>query len=235
MLDTWGAKDNYRLISDRFASYRFDLRRPEKGVEAACAGMHSAVFSLPALNSSATELADHFVRYEKMFARFLQRENSALEISMLLQTGNSWLESDLRHRVSALELTLSVQTPLLDADPIDQVGLTASSTSPTRCEFFRTINSQNPLLEAESPDNGLIVSNSEVALLLMIHSSDFSGMEFRQSESSIELLARLRSQNMEKGVIRRYRLLFAVMPHDQVEVLKSVANAFENADLPLST
>jgi hypothetical protein len=70
--------------------------------------------------------------------------------------------------------------------------------------------------------------------LSAVYPSDLRWLAVSRQVNSIEQQFRLRAENLEKGVIRRLRCLFATAPDNSLPQLRELPQKFADSQLPLS-
>ncbi|MFN5708011.1 MAG: hypothetical protein ACK48X_08155, partial [Planctomycetota bacterium] len=67
-----------------------------------------------------------------------------------------------------------------------------------------------------------------------VYPSDLRWLALSRDSQTIQQQIRLRAENLEKGVIRRLRCLFALAPASALESVRELPHRFADSRLPLS-
>ncbi len=229
-------------VADSFVRYRFQSGRPELGLNAGLVENNfqmGTFFGLPQLRDDSPRRYEHFARQNQLTEWYSETKSQSIETLIILRhcpeyngtpkfVGNA-------NVVSSMEMILSIQTSLLDAKPIDEVEFELPWLNPNEISCFLTQLAVGESLSQGREPNGAEFENEIGAGILAVHSSDLKKLNTVAGKSGSRLVAKLRCQNLEKGVIRRFRLFVAFVPLGHRQLLQEMANAFEASQLPLST
>jgi hypothetical protein len=193
---------------------------------------------LPQLDAANPPLLEEFQRPGSLVIRTGPTDEFPLEV--LLQF-RPWPDG----QVAAVELVLSMQTGLLDAAPLDiaKFSLPAGQLVPLARRATAIPTGVSGAFESQlAAENRVVIRRSEptpACCLVAVHPGDLSWMSLADSNGCFEVECRLRAARLEKGVIRRMRLLFASCdgngsPETALDHLQRVADQFEASALPLS-
>ena len=137
------------------------------------------------------------------------------------------------HGGAGVDLAISLQTNLLDADP----AMTVASTLP--CEEGLGWSDDGHLVDlADRPDLPLrlVRPGAGPSYVEMVHPDDAVQLAARMGNSNVELNARFFDERLEKGVIRRVRLRAVWLPRDRdVDAARALYADFLQQPLPLSS
>ncbi len=232
MSNRWQNRGKVAEFTDRLARVTFELAKPWLGLSLATGSERGQLFAIRALEFPPAQLTDFFIRQDQLTACYLQPDVDQLETMITFCAPPLDGAESLPGELSAVEMNLSMQTSLLDARLHDEV----LCRLPAAADIVELAaqNRQNPLLRQFNKRNAVMLRTFERAILVAAHSSDLLALTTERSADETRCIIRLQAQNLEKGVIRRFRLLAAIISLDDCEKLPVVADAFENSVLPLS-
>jgi hypothetical protein len=199
----------------------------------------ATAFRLPLLAAAEPPLLEEFQRSGSLMLRY--GATSALPLEVLLQFRPWSLDG-----VSVVELVLSMQTALLDAAPLNvaEFQLPAGTPVPLPRAAGVSLDSVAPAFDSQlAAENRIAILTPApfpASWLVVVHPGDLSWMSVESGVNGLRVECRLRAANLEKGVIRRMRLLMAVAstqgePVDaRLASMRQIADQFEQSDLPLS-
>ena len=229
-MEGWKTNDSVCSFEDGRWSAHFDARSPQDGIAFQLAG-HPATsanaFRL-SLDSSLEPPSDVYVRRRDLIASYPQSPTSPHSWLIQLRA----IEGD-QTDLLGIEAIFSLQTTLLDSHP----RLTVDSQ--VLCSQFREFDNQFALGSTrQSPPLG-VLTNSEAhrfSFALVSYPSDANAFKASYDAGKLKVSQTLESSFLEKGVIRRYRLL-AVAATSQVPdtALLHHCKAFSESEIPLST
>ncbi len=199
----------------------------------------ATAFRLPQLAAVVPPLLEEFQRSGSLVLRYGATE--ALPLEVLLQF-KPWSLGG----ASVVELVLSMQTALLDAAPLNvaEFQLPAGTPLPLPRKEDASLDFVSPAFDSQlAAENRIAIltpAPSPACCLVAVHPGDLSWMSVESGVGGLRVECRLRAANLEKGVIRRMRLLMALAntncePVDaRLAILRQIADQFEQSDLPLS-
>lgn len=232
MFANWQDRGTIAEFTDGLARFSFELAKPWLGLTFATGSERGQLFAIRALEAPPAQVTDFFIRQDQLTARYLQPDIDQLETVMTFCLPPLDGAESLPGELSAIELNLSMQTSLLDARLHDEVVCRLPAAADI--VELATQNRQNPLLQRLNKRNAVILRTADRAILVAANSSDLLALTTERSADETRCTLRLQAQNLEKGVIRRFRLLAAITSLADCEKLPAVADAFENSALPLS-
>jgi len=212
-----------------------DLLRPAEGLSNVCfqdstlqqTRVLRVVFP-DCSGDNGTALLDGYARGADLVATYAERA----ECNVLPQVYWRAIGSQSDTTAAGIELDISVQTPLLNADP----RLMVASNLPT-VDVRRLVNSRTGQFErvgipgdtmlrfAPNDGAGLFLfrmPDSRVSFAQMVHPADFAGAELisRSDSAGVAQVAfRLFEEGLEKGIIRRARVRGYLLPSEHDERL----------------
>jgi len=142
--------------------------------------------------------------------------------------------SAARHTVACWELVLSAQTSLLASDSsvavVSNIHATEVAWFDSRAERF------TPEPAARADANGVIARRDDgTSVMVVVHPDDFQRTSVERHDGRIRISCWLFSEQVEKGVLLRSRVLAAIGPTtDQSDWAVSLAHAF-SASAPILT
>ena len=188
------------------------------------------IFGLPALAKSAVNEAEIYIRQTDLIVRYAATEDRPVEISLMWRaSGDS---------IATLELIISIQTALLDAQPIREVrswfphgSILPFTVVPAAVASSRQFENA----DATSAEHRCLIRNGGRLFLMVVHPSDLNWMSLTSDSKHYKMSCKLRTDNMEKGVIRRLRMQFVVGTDDDLDAIRQAPESFLQSGLPLST
>ncbi len=224
-----------------------DLTHPENGVSIDLAlgndqwremGQLFSLVEFPLSN----RLFDSFCRQGDLWGSYTESEVYPLKTQIAwrlfpedLCAGNWGADDEL-----ILEIVLSTQTELLAARPHTRVECCMSSKftqhlSPMPLAQDRCESSSDPFSSDYPRPFAYLLAWPEAAAVIAVHPSDLdAGIGLTSRSDKHVCAARLRLHDMEKGVIRRARMLFALLPAGNIPALSELVERFRYSAAPLS-
>ncbi len=174
------------------------------------------LFELSELAPRSIDQVDHYVRQKDLIVRSHETPSHGLEALSVFRFCPDLGEQSIPSSLIWIECVLSIQTSTLAMKPIESVSFSfpQGAAVPSGTHVSVVVGEQN--------------------WLLCCHSTDFRDATVVEKDG-LQVTFRLRANQMEKGVIRRFRFLVAVAPTVAAEHLAPLASAFESSKLPLST
>jgi hypothetical protein len=223
----------------QFAAAQFNWevnhQRPDLGAELVDSQTRrklARIFSVPSLAGSSMKDAEAYVRETDLIVHYPATSIQPVDVSLMWRAGDGAIGVDV------LELVISIQTPLLDAQPIREVtswfprGKLLPFDSRSSLQFeSREFEKANSM----PAEHRCLVKEDDRLFLTVIHPSDLSWMSLTTELDQFVLNCRLRTDNLEKGVIRRLRMQFGTGSDLEIEAIRNVPEAFLQSELPLST
>ncbi len=175
-----------------------------------------------------------YVRETDLISRFDQSPKDQFAFQL-----NWRLLKEPAPRGFGVELWVSIQTDLLDSTPV----ISLTSRSPGELAWKRLTHAElvDGASDGQAPSTGpfgpaaFVANSDEHTGVWMIEPSDQRQVHCPSSPEDAEQQIQLFGQFMEKGVIRRARLRFCLVPgalqHDDLQQLYA---AFCNSPLPLT-
>ncbi len=239
----WKATGEFQTIETEHWQCAISPREPERGALIRTAGASSdsapwaRVFSLPALLGQSLLEAETFTRSGDLHLRYgaTQELPTSVDLVWRLLDPRDWLEgawAEELAEVLLLESVISFQTDLLDAPPIREVH------SYVPAGGLRMLPPPRPARpgEIDPPPslNARLSAQGGKLWLTVVYPSDLRWMAASRQAEQEELEIRLRADNLEKGVIRRLRCLFACGPESLELKFQRLPERFADSNLPLS-
>ena len=209
----WSIEGKTATLSDSAWRWRVDLAHPNAGVS--LEGPTKSPWQLMAIHpvpKHACQIDDQFARGSDLMVRYGQSEKDQFAFQLDFRAVP---KSELGSAASGFDVWLSVQTQLLDAHPILEIGHPNASGG-----WHSTASLQT-------------CQGSAGFAAIMIHPSDLAQTELLDATTG---KLRLFGNFMEKGVIRRGRLRCLI--HSTVLPSADLQNAYERfaeSPLPLTT
>lgn len=204
----------------------------------------AALFQVRALAGDATRATETYCRGSDLITRYPADETDPIDREIYWRLIDN---ADIDGSVTSLETIYSLQTDLLDSSPQPSVPSVFRSASPRW--FQAGVDAKNEIewLECSWDDACFAAGEAEgrVACLLRfeaggsvlqtVYPADLRGIEISTSDDQAEIHWQLRSEFLEKGVIRRLRMLTVLggIESSDQELLEA-ANRFYTSDLPLT-
>ena len=188
------------------------------------------IFGLSSLAGSAVNEAEIYVRQTDLIVRYAATEDRPVEVSLM------WRASG--ESMATLGLIISIQTDLLDAQPIDEVQswFPCGSILPFVVVPVAESNSRRfESADATSAEHRCLVRSEGRLYLVVVQPSDLNWMSLKSDLKQYKMSCKLRTDNMEKGVIRRLRMQFVVGFEKDLETVRQAPELFLQSRLPLST
>ncbi|MEQ1903775.1 MAG: hypothetical protein ABL888_06300 [Pirellulaceae bacterium] len=247
-MSPWDLSPNRSTVADSVVRYQYQSGCPAVGL-AAHAFVNDFVlgtfFRLPQLPVDSERLHEQFARKSQLTEWFSQTKSQSIETLIILRhcpeynASENLAEPKIGPRTtfgSSMEMILSIQTSLLDAQPIDVVEFELPWLNPSEISTYQTQLTEGEKFSHQLHGlNAAEFQNDFIAGTLVVHSSDLKSLDVDSGTTGSRVIARLRCQNLEKGVIRRFRMFLAFVPLAERHLLREMANAFEGSQLPLST
>lgn len=233
--------DRFGLRTNRLGC-QIDPRQPERG--AVCTETGSSgeateieVFALPALAGGSYQPAESFARFGDLHLHYAATKELPTSVSLCwrLHEPAEWLpgiNAAEAGETLLLEAVISFQTDLLDAVPVRE----ASCRLPVG--RFLPLPPPRPAQPGEidrpSSEYASLLEAAGRLWLSVVYPSDLRWLAISREPASIRQQIRLRAENLEKGVIRRLRCLFATAPVSAQAGLRELPQKFADSQLPLS-
>ncbi|MFT7643074.1 MAG: hypothetical protein ACI9G1_004837 [Pirellulaceae bacterium] len=143
----------------------------------------------------------------------------------------------LAEGVVGFEIILSVQTDLLDSQPLTTISTQLSEGAAYRgTETSEGELSFDRYFQGSSATVATLVRGTEFSLLEQVHPTDYFGQVMLEDTGRVTIDRRVFPEGLEKGVIRRARFQAFLMPRSgDVESAKQLFAAFDEAAPPLTT
>jgi hypothetical protein len=247
-MSPWVLSPNRSTVADSVVQYQYQPGRPDVGLVTHANTNNfllGTFFRLPQLVDDSERRHEQFARKNQLTEWYSQTESLPIETLIILRhcpeynafDNTAASKSDTRtNGGSSMEMILSIQTSLLDARPIDVVEFELPWLNPRDVSTYQTeLSEVDHSSHQRHVLNAAEFQNDFIAGTLVVHSSDLKSLEVQSETNGSRLIAKLRCQNLEKGVIRRFRLFLAFIPRAERQNLRRIANAFEGSQLPLST
>ncbi|MEZ6093327.1 MAG: hypothetical protein R3C03_03685 [Pirellulaceae bacterium] len=135
----------------------------------------------------------------------------------------------------AVDWELSVSTSCLGIEPIDLVSVILPNGHSIKPLVTLGTDKNSPIVSASQCDNGQIVDFENQLAMLAVDANDFSTRDIERGDDCLTFHFHLQSSRMEKGVIRRYRMCFAIAHRDDESELRNVFRAFDRSMIPLGS
>jgi hypothetical protein len=208
----WKLTDSVALIQQEIGAIGIDAVRPGEGTRLTSRdSLPIAFWQLPQL--ATCPLAECYTRGNDLVATYMPADSFPFRTQLYW----SWLPE--ANDVLAIQLLVSVQTDLLDTHPIVNVGGPTTRCSRRQLEF------------ADATVGELFtVGEGNHELLLAIHPTDAT-----HGGRLLDNNWCLFEHFLEKGVIRRARLLAALVDSANADVAsRGVYETFRDQELPLT-
>ncbi len=195
------------------------------------------VFSLPAIRGESLLGQETFARSGDLHLRYgaTPALPTSVDLVWRLLDPREWLEGAWAEELAStllLECVISFQTDLLDAPPIREVHSSLPSGD------VRSLPPPRPARpgEIDPPPslNARLTAHAGKLWLTVVYPSDLRWLAASRQAGRDELEIRLRADNLEKGVIRRLRCLFACGPEALDLKFQKLPEKFADSKLPLS-
>ena len=237
-MSPWDLSPNCSAVSDSFVRYQYQSGRPENGLTAHAKENNfllGTFFQLPQLHGDTARRHEQFARKNQLTEWYSETKSQAIETLIILRHFPEY-NATLPKVGSSVEMILSIQTSLLDAKPIDVVEFDIPWLSPSEISLYQTeLTVGDDVSPRRAGLNAAEFQNEFIAGTLAVHSSDLKALDVNLGNTGSQVSVKLRCQNLEKGVIRRFRMFLAFVPFAERHLLRGIANAFEGSQLPLST
>jgi hypothetical protein len=175
---------------------------------------------------------DHWLRGPDITAAYEPSDQRQLRATAL------WRRHSSEPDVAAWQLIASAQTSLLDSDPAIAVvsSITAAESSCLargRAATWTQLRADAlPVADASAV---LVPRSNGYAVLVAAHPADAPNLTVSREQGRIRLVCRLFTQQLEKGVLLRSRVLAAVGPSGDTAWADSLLAEFHAAPPPLTT
>lgn len=225
-------------------------RHPSRGGELRVSD-HSLgqLFELPPAVFDSLETPDVFSRQNDLSLRYPQTVRRPIDLHLtwrahdyrtlgrdhLPARRDSNLASDISTALPPVliaELILSIQTELLDAAPIRESSSRIRGGQAGSLAGFPPM--QIASIESRQSEFATLVRSGRSSILIAYFPTDLRWLAIHQEGDCLIEATRLRSDPIEKGVIRRFRMLVAVTDTAQERWLHPVPAWFCASRLPLS-
>jgi hypothetical protein len=246
-MSPWDLSPNRSTVADSVVRYEYQSGRPDVGLVAHANTNNfllGTFFRLPQLVGDSKRRHEQFARKNQLTEWYSETESLPIETLIILRHCPEYNASENTEASkvdartnggSSMEMILSIQTSLLDARPIDVVEFELPWLNPNEISTFQTRVTDEESSHQRLGLNAAEFQNDFIAGTLVVHSSDLKSLDVKSEANGTRIIAKLRCQNLEKGVIRRFRLFLAFTPVAELQNLRRMANAFECSQLPLST
>ncbi len=228
----WRLADHQAQLSRNGFGVRIDLTSPSAGMLLQKEGVELGTFF--AFDGSANEGVDGFVRGDDLIANYEADERSAISGDvywrLLPAEGDSF----------ALEFIYSIRTDLLDSRPMPCIRCqVVTEAVPALATIYNSDEGALVREMAGSRESGnycLCSVGGETSLAVGTIPNDLAELTVVETEGGAVVSFQLRSEFLEKGVIRRMRMLLAVASGDRSEEqVRMLAQSFVDSGLPLNT
>jgi hypothetical protein len=209
-----------------------DLARADRGLilsHVAAGGSSLQLFQLDERNLAGSPPADAYVRGADLFAAYDSREDRPVGVSAYwrVELAEDWL---ICHHI------VSLQTPLLETYPDVVVR---SSFPYARFRSLGQSDWRSELDSAASIARGTLVADLDGASVLLLAPSPTDHrdcvIEMDPAAQCARVTHQLVAGFLEKGVIRRYRLMAAIGRDASERMLNELYERFVAGPLPLTT
>lgn len=218
-----------------------DPAQPQAGARLTLASEPAAelvsAFALPALSHNPLLQEDCFVRQTDLSLRYAASKELPTSVSVVwrLQDPAEWLSniaSKSQPPALLLECVISFQTDLLDAAPVQEV---LSRFPAGVCLPVPPLRPAHPgEIDWPRSENANLFAAEGRLFLSTVYPSDLRWLATSREGKQYSQQIRLRSENLEKGVIRRLRCLLAVGPDSLRNEFEKLPDRFADSKLPLS-
>lgn len=229
---TWSPNVNNFRFAHSETAIESVPQDPQQGTKISFADSSPwSVFRVKPIPAHSFAVEEVYVRQEDLISQFDQTEND----NFAFHLNHRILPSPDEVQTHAdLELWLSVQTDDLDSEPV----LVVSCESPDG-SYWETLKASELVpgdntYEGDAPA-AIICPGSEISAVWLIDQGDQRHSQLLSSPSESEQRVELFSHFMEKGVIRRARMRFHLIPNplDQNHV-SLLYQQFLSSPLPLT-
>ncbi|MFN5322054.1 MAG: hypothetical protein ACK493_08645 [Planctomycetota bacterium] len=204
---------------------------------AAEAELRAEIFALPTLAAGSYQAAESFARRGDLHLNYAATKELPTSVSLCwrLHETAEWLPNLTVAESTEcllLEVVISFQTDLLDAVPVreTQVRLPRGRILP-----LPPLRPAQPgEIERPTSENASLLEANGSLWLSVVYPSDLRWLALSRDSQTIQQQIRLRAENLEKGVIRRLRCLFALAPASALESVRELPHRFADSRLPLS-
>lgn len=176
---------------------------------------------------------DHWLRGPDITATYEPSDQRRLRATA------SWRQHAGDVDVAAWQLIASAQTSLLDSDPAVAVVSSIATTESICLARGRAATAWTRLRADESPfadaSAVLVPRSNGCAVLVAAHPGDAPNLTVSRERGRIRLVCRLFTQQLEKGVLLRSRVLAAVGPSGDTAWADRLLAEFHAAPPPLTT
>lgn len=218
-----------------------DPAQPQAGARLTLASEPAAelvsAFALPSLSHNPLLQEDCFVRQTDLSLRYAASKELPTSVSVVwrLQDPAEWLSniaSKSQPPALLLECVISFQTDLLDAAPVQEV---LSRFPAGVCLPVPQLRPAHPgEIDWPRSENANLFAAEGRLFLSTVYPSDLRWLATSREGKQYSQQIRLRSENLEKGVIRRLRCLLAVGPDSLRNEFEKLPDRFADSKLPLS-
>ncbi len=243
----WRIEDQQVALAWRGLQARLNLARPDLGlsVESFDSAPLSSVAVLgvvfPAVAQDVAQ-CDAYTRVSDLVATYPVATSRPFRVQAYWRCVADPLGDDVA--ALAIDLQLSVQTPLLDCTPVVHTRTQLNQTAALQRAHLRTmsLHGDASLVNADAARGGevftarLAESPRPIQYIEMIHASDLQSHRLDAHDACWRLEHDLFEPGLEKGVIRRVRVrgLFHAGAADE-QLVERAYQIFHNAALPLTT
>jgi hypothetical protein len=235
--------DNFGFRSGSW-EFQINPRQPERGAIVSQSGSGQTeqspevqIFALPTLTTGLYQPSESFIRLGDLHLNYAATKDLPTSVSLCWRLHNlsEWLPNlppaEAAETLLA-EVVISFQTDLLDAVPVRETH--------SRLPAGKFLPLPPPLpprpgeIERPTSDTASLIESAGRLWLSAVYPSDLRWLAVSRQVNSIEQQFRLRAENLEKGVIRRLRCLFATAPDNSLPQLRELPQKFADSQLPLS-
>ncbi|HMP80683.1 MAG TPA: hypothetical protein PKD54_14610 [Pirellulaceae bacterium] len=242
----WNSQGSRYIVRNRLGQITVNLDRPSAGFSIELQTGEDnwqplgSVFSLTEWPQSI-QLVDTWVRRHQLWASYSETSDYPLKTHLAWKLWPPELCSKgASIRWLVVETVLSIQTDLLDARPHSRIACCfdkelARSAEPVHASPFEGLHQPEPFADEFCNPFAYLIECPAGWAAVSIHPSDLeTGLSMSRDEKHAIVDARMKFQHMEKGVIRRARMLFALVPSEDRQPLRELVQRFRYSPVPLS-
>jgi hypothetical protein len=237
MNSVWSIAGEKAILNASHLAARLDLNRPELGLTefiidgVVVAQCHPLRLLFPSGGAPMTS-TDFYVRAHDLVVSYSPNRDE-------LTSQAYYRYVDLGSHGAGIDLILSRQTELLDADPRTIVSSLLPLGETLIFDGQRFDTEEVSVGESVNLDTGLYVhrfENRDVTFVEMIHPTDFEESVLTRSLNTLHVDHTLFHHRLEKGVIRRGQLRCAFVERESdLIIAQQLFEQFLQAELPLTT
>jgi hypothetical protein len=204
------------------------------------------LFQIPQLQHRPAVAIEHYTREHDLVLRCEETSSQRLEALAVFRHCPRYAAMELSEQGSEnssawFEYVLSIQTSQLDTAPISRIEFRLEhaaalqiSNLGVRSETNKAEVKASPIPSSGEENTGYLLNDGQHLILIACHSSDLAKLQITSGENETEVQIQLRANQLEKGVIRRFRSLVAMGTAGDVLKMEQILTAFEKSSLPLS-